>query len=321
MRTLRWRFVIALVSVLTVADALAWETDILREDFGYDDRTPSDVPMSALQQGCYRRDCIPAIDAPTFVDARAATYLTDDDLVLALQVGRSKRAYPVRLLNYHEIVNDTIEGKPVAITFCPLCGSGMAFSRRVRGRTTTFGVSGLLYNSDLIMYDRASKSLWQQITGAALVGPHRGEVLTPWPMTMTTWANWRSSHPDTQVLAPPAAEGRYASSTPYGDYDSSSRLMFPVTANDPRVHPKTVVFGAIIDGQAVAVSDRLLSRDGVVTQDVAGHRYAWSKSKDGSVQLTNEHGDVRRDAHRMFWFAWFSFNPGTQLSDTVHGAR
>jgi hypothetical protein len=295
----------------------AWERDILRKDFGYSDSSPSSVPMDAIQQGCDRRDCIASIDTPKFLDARAARYLADDDLVLGLQVGRTARAYPVRILNYHEVVNDTIEGEPVAISFCPLCGSGTAFSRRVRGRTTTFGISGLLYNSDLIMYDRASNSLWQQITGTALVGPRRGEVLANVPVAMTSWAEWRAAHPETTVLAPPDANGRYAVATPYGDYDSSARLMFPVSANDPRIHPKTVVFGIVIEGQPMAVSERLLSRDGQVTPEIGGRRFVWSRMADGSVEVRDAHDKVYRDAHRMFWFAWFSFNPGTRLSDTL----
>lgn len=308
----------ALFALLVSSSQLqAWERDILRKDFGYGEDSPSSVPIKDIQQGCERPDCIVPIDAPKFVEASSAHYLSDDDLVLAIQIGQTARAYPVRILNYHEVVNDTIEGEPVAISFCPLCGSGAAFSRRVGGRTTTFGVSGLLYNSDLIMYDRASKSLWQQITGTALLGPRRGEVLTTVPLTMSTWASWRAAHPDTEVLAPPDADGRYAEATPYGDYDSSERLMFPVSANDPRIHPKTVVFGIVIDGQPMAVSERLLSRDGEVKAEIGGRRFVWSRMANGSVEVRDEHDKVYLDAHRMFWFAWFSFNPGTRFSDTL----
>jgi hypothetical protein len=187
----------------------------------------------------------------------------------------------------------------------------------VAGQVTTFGVSGLLYNSDLIMYDRASKSLWQQITGSAFMGPRRGTALTSIPVTMTTWTDWRAAYPNTRVLAPPEANGRYANAKPYGDYDSSARLMFPVTANDPRIHPKTVVFGLIVEGQPMAVSERLLLRDGHVTQEWNGRQWVWSRAADGTVELRDDRDEIRRDAHRMFWFAWFSFNPGTRFAGAV----
>ena len=172
-----------------------WPTDIVTETFGYDDTTPSDYRWEDIFQGCARRDCIPSIDEPRFISALEATFLEDDDLVLAVDYRGEARAYPTRILVFHEIVNDTVAGEPIAISYCPLCGSGLAFRRVLDGKVLEFGVSGLLHNSDLIMYDRHTKSLWQQIEGAAFAGPLRGRKLEDFPMTMTTWREWRDAHP------------------------------------------------------------------------------------------------------------------------------
>src|SRR3546814_872206 len=135
--------------------ARTWPVNVLSETFGFDENTPAEVPLSELIQGCPARDCIPAIENPKFVSAEQADFLADDDIVLAISVDGVHRAYPTAILSRHEIVNDTIAGQPIAITYCPLCGSGAAFSRRIDGEVTTFGVSGVLHNSDLVLYDRA----------------------------------------------------------------------------------------------------------------------------------------------------------------------
>ena len=148
--------VLALTLGSTAAQPLrSFDHDILTETFGVNERTPREVSLAELHQGCPRRDCIRSLDTPRFVAAPAADFLNDDDLVLAVTLGGQARAYPTRILDYHEIVNDTLAGTPIAITYCPLCGSGMVFRRRVDGSIVEFGVSGLLYNSALVL-DRKS---------------------------------------------------------------------------------------------------------------------------------------------------------------------
>lgn len=301
-----------------IAQAL-WSTDILRETFGYSEEGASDVPLDALRQGCPQRDCIPSIDDPHFVSVAAASHVADDDLVLALEHGGVSRAYPAFILNYHELVNDIVAGDPIVISFCPLCGSGLAFRRELDGRPVQFGVSGLLFDSDLIMYDRAGNSLWQQISGKAIAGPARGQQLEGVPLTMTTWREWRQAHPRTEVLAIGPGMGRdYQKQSPYGDYDSDPRLMFPVRENDLRVHPKTVVFGVNIGHEAAAVSERLLDDSGKHRQTLAsGAVLDWRRNRDGSVEVTASAGPALLP-HRMFWFAWYTFNPHTAFADRPH---
>jgi len=303
--------------LLSPSDAKAqrsWDTDIVRDTFGYGGDTPSDVPWDELIQGCGQRDCIPSIDTPRFVAADQAGFLSAEDVVMAVELGGEARAYPVAILNYHEIVNDVIGGRPVAVTYCPLCGSGLVFERTFEGETVEFGVSGLLRNNDLVLYDRATESLWQQITGQAFAGPLRGQTLQTIPVAMTRWGTWRAAHPDTSVLSLDTGFDRpYANKTPYGDYDSSDRLLFPV-ALDRRLHPKTVVFGVETDGASFAVTERALEAERSIDQ--AGEPgVKWTLAESGQVEARRLDDGAPLVAHRMFWFAWFSFHIETALHD------
>lgn len=291
-----------------------WDQDILKETFGFGPGTPSDVPWDSVFQGCPARDCIPAIDAPRFVPAAAAGFLTDEDLVIGLTLAGRARAYPTRILNYHEIVNDTLAHRAVAVTWCPLCGSGLVFAREIDGKPVEFGVSGLLHNSDLVMYDRASQSLWQQITGTAFAGPLRGRELTALPSSMTTWRQWRGAHPDTQVLAPPSDEERYRDPKPYGDYERSDRLLFPVAQRSPSLRPKEVVYGVETAAGPIAVTERALRKQGQLQVELRGGATTWRRDENGEVEVRGAGGEVLL-ARRMFWFAWYSFHPGTALHD------
>ncbi len=315
---LGWLPLLLLSAGNVAAQAGSWETNILRDAFGYQADTPSDVPWDEVMQGCGRRDCIPSIDDPRFVAAGDANFLADEDIVMALEMNGEARAYPVTILNYHEIVNDFIGGRPVAVTYCPLCGSGLVFERTFEGRAVEFGVSGLLRKNDLILYDRASESLWQQITGRAFAGPRRGEELRTVPVTMTRWGTWRAVHPDTRVLSVDTGFDRpYANKTPYGDYDSNDRLLFPV-ALDRRLHPKTVVYGVELDGASFAVTERALTREKSIEQRGAPG-LAWQLTDAGHVAVRRLDSGEPLVAHRMFWFAWFSFHVDTVLYDGTDG--
>lgn len=314
------RLPVALLALLLLAPGQVgaqerrWETDIIRDTFGFGADTPTDVPWDELLQGCGQRDCIPSIDKPRFVAAADADFLADEDIVMAIDLDGDARAYPVAILNYHEIVNDVIAGRPVAVTYCPLCGSGLVFERAFGGRTVEFGVSGLLRNNDLVLYDRATESLWQQITGRAFAGPMRGEELRALPVAMTRWGTWRASHPGTRVLSSDTGFDRpYANKTPYGDYDSSDRLLFPV-ALDRRLHPKTVVYGVEMAGASFAVTERALEAEGSIEQG-GEPGLKWELAHSGQVEASRLDTGEPLVAHRMFWFAWYSFHTDTQLYD------
>ena len=296
----------------TASAQRSFDTDILRETFGYGDDTKKSVALEDLHQGCSRRDCIPSIDAPNYIAASATDFLADDDVVIALSWKGELRAYPARILDHHEIVNDTIAGTALAITWCPLCGSAVGLHREIDGQVTEFGVSGLLYNSDLVFYDRRTNTLWDQVTATGIVGPLTDSKLEFLPVTMTTWGRWRKQHPDTMVLSTDTGFDYDYSVDAYARYRSSSNLMFPVRQTDDRVRPKTVVFGFDLGDTTIAFTEALLTEQQSVSHDLGGHTLVVTMNDDGTVLL--ETGDGRSHAPiRLFWFAWFTFHPQTEL--------
>lgn len=286
-----------------------YETDILLETFGFG-AEDIDLDIARVVQGCAARDCIPSIDQPRFLPAAEVNFLDPDDLVLTLELYGDARAYPTRILDRHEIVNDRFDSTPVAVTYCPLCGSGLAFLRVIDGEETGFGVSGLLHNNDLILYDRRTESIWQQITGRALAGPKRGERLQMIPVGMSLWAGWREAHPGGRVLEPPLAAEAYAEKA-YGDYAKSDRLLFPVSVQDARLHPKRVVFGLELGDRSVAVDAAWLKEKESWRHEIDGRtvELRWSDGNGVSGRIDGDTIPV----HRLYWFAWYSFHPDTAL--------
>ncbi len=289
-----------------------FDTDILVETFGYGPDTPSLVDYADLYQGCPARDCIPSIDDPKYVAAEDAAFLGDEELIMGVDINGEQRAYPARIMDYHEIVNDTIAGQPIAVTWCPLCGSGVAFDPRIDGQVVEFGVAGVLHDSDLVMYDRKTDSLWQQITGQAIMGPRMGDRLEVLPMAMTDWKTWREAHPETLVLSTDTGTDRdYGDSRRYDQYDQSERLAFPITQRDLTIHPKTVVFGFEINGHKLAVFEDRLSDESRIETSLGDQKLTIEQLADGSVLATDEHGDAHPSI-RLFWFAWYNFHPDTE---------
>ena len=303
----------ALLSTAAIAAERNYETDILRETFGFTDATQRSVELSDLHQGCHARDCIPAIDKPKFVAAADADHVDDNDVILAIERNGDARAYPTRILDRHEIVNDTIGGTPIAITYCPLCGSGVGVLRTVNGEVTEFGVSGVLYNSDLVLYDRNTETLWDQIEAKGIVGPLTGEQLEMVGVTMTRWGKWRKAHPDTKILSADTGFDIDYSMDPYARYRGEDRIMFPVSTTDDRIHPKTVVYGFEFDDVVVAYTHDLLEQEHNYQHELNGRALQVSLNDDGSVTLTDGETGRQRAPVRLFWFAWYSFHPDTEL--------
>ena len=165
------------------------------------DLATAEIPPDDILRGGPPRDGIPAVHDPKFVPADAATFLAPDDRVLGLVVDETARAYPVRILDWHEIVNDRIGDTAFAVTYCPLCGSGVVFRANVGGEQLSFGVSGLLYKSDVLLYDLQTETLWSQLLRRAVSGELRGTRLQSLPVVHTTWRDWKTRHPDSQVLS------------------------------------------------------------------------------------------------------------------------
>lgn len=217
------------------------------------------VPPSDLMSGGPPPDGIPALDAPRFIPVEGVTDLADDEPVLSLEVDGEARAYPVRILIWHEIVNDTIAGVPVAVTYCPLCNSALAFDRRLDERVLSFGTSGMLYNSDLVMYDRQTESLWPQLEGRAVIGRLTGAELDRLPIQTVRWADFRDAHPGAWVLSEETGFDRDYGSNPYVGYDEPDETPFLFDGTAPPTLPvKARVVGLGDGAGAVAVAlDRL----------------------------------------------------------------
>ena len=252
------------ILVVLVAGAAAVE---LRTDTG-----KALVPLDEIIAGGPPPDGIPPIDRPTFVTARdAAQWLKPKEPVLAVEVAGDARAYPLQILMWHEIVNDTVGGRPVVITYCPLCNAGLVFERTAAGAVLDFGTSGKLYRSDLVMYDRQSHSLWAQMEGRAIVGARAGTRLTMLPANTVAFETWRAIHPGGKVLSRDTGFRRSYGVNPYEEYDEP--LLGPFLyrgALDPRRPPKERVVGLRIGTAARAYPWPSLARSNVVHDTVGG---------------------------------------------------
>lgn len=249
-----------------------------REDVpsALDDRSGDGLPapvvdVSRIRPGGPPPDGIPPIDAPRFERTSDVTWLSDGEAVLALTVNGQARAYPVQILIWHEIVNDTVAGTPVAVTYCPLCNSALAFDRRVGERLVTFGTSGSLYLSALVMYDRQTESLWSQIEGRAIAGVLAGTRLTRVPVATVPWSVWRDANPQGWVLSRQTGVTRDYGRNPYVGYDEADSKPFLLDADaDPRLPAKERVVAFPQARDAVAVRLARLAAAGVLTVTVDG---------------------------------------------------
>lgn len=209
------------------------------------------IPKDDVFDGGPGKDGIPSIDSPNFSDASQTTFLQPNDLVLGIKVGDEVRAYPHPILDWHEIVNDEVNGKRIAITYCPLTGTGIGWEREVNGSTTTFGVSGLLYNTNLLPYDRNTNSNWSQMLLKAVNGSLAGEEIVTYPMVETTWQTWLSMYPNSKVMNTETGFNRSYGNYPYGGYRTDhDQMLFPINPDDSRLPRKQRGLGVIADGKA-----------------------------------------------------------------------
>lgn len=205
------------------------------------------IRFEEIAWGGVRKDGIPSLDNPDLLPAAKADYLKDDDLVFGISINGDTRAYPLRIMGWHEMFNEVIGGVPVALAYCTLCGSGILFETKVTGRRKplVFGSSGFLYRSNKLMFDRETHSLWNQYTGKPVVGPlvDSGIELKQRPVVITSWGAWKASHPKTRVLSLNTGHRRdYGSGVVYQDYFSSAELMFPALVDQSRHRQKDYVF-------------------------------------------------------------------------------
>jgi len=289
---------------------------------GFDISEPL-VPAAAIKKGGPPRDGIPSIDSPLFVAVEEAGFLEPDDRVLGISHGGKSKAYPVKILNRHEIVNDWLDERPVVVTYCPLCGSGVAFSAGVDGRELTFGVSGLLYNSDVLLYDRETGSLWSQIAAKSVNGPLKGNKLTQWPLQHTTWEDWRARYPGTRVLSTNTGFGHIDyDRDPYKQYKKSGRLMFPVSNTDKRLKNKDWVLGVIAGGQARAYPlDSFREKDSPISDQIDNVSVTVEFDNEHQMAVAVDQDGKALESIQLYWFAWAAFHPDTSIWNCEKGSR
>lgn len=309
------------------------------------------IPLDEIKSGGPPKDGIPSIDNPEFMDAYEAEFVSDDDIVIGLNVNGQARAYPLFILVWHEIVNDNVGGVPLAITYCPLCYTSQVFERTVDGKETEFGTSGKLYNSNLVMYDRNTDSMWSQAMGKAVVGQLTGYELKKIPFDLAKWSDWKKLYPDTVVLSTNTGHSRPYGSDPYGGYYTDSQIYFPVKNSDDRMHPKEIILGFEHNESFKAYKMTDIKSQGIINDNVGGQNLVlvsitpqaarvFDRTVDGQTLEFTLDEDIMIDKQtgtqwniegvgisgplqgrhldRLafspgFWFEWVAFHPTTEV--------
>ena len=270
------------------------------------------VPRDAIRTGGPARDRIRSVNAPEFVAPPEATWSPPPVPVIGLALEGVAHAYPVHLLEYHQVINDVVNGVPVALTYDPLTGVPKGYRRTVDGKVLSFGVSGLIYNGQFLLYDRETESLWAQYEGLAVSGPLAGKRLERTLVRQETMGAWFHRHPNTRVLARPELKRIDYRHSPYEVYWVSEKIPFEVTARDDRYHPKEVVLGVEVNGKRRAYLGSILTTEGGrIIDEFEGHkiRIAYD-SESGTFQWQAPGAATITDA---YWFAWKAFHPDTQI--------
>ncbi len=319
----------------------------------FERRPKTTIRLDEIRWGGVKRDGIPPLKNPKMIAAREATWLQDDNIVFGVAIDGDVRAYPKRILAWHEMVKDRIGGRELAGVYCTLCGALVLYDVTVDGVQHELGTSGFLYRSNKLMYDHATKSMWSTLTGTPVVGPlvGKGIELTPLHVVTTTWKAWRTRHPDSQVLSLDTGHSRdYSEGAAYRDYFATDRLMFGVPKRDDRLPNKAEVLALRqpqVPGEALAIAaDFLATRpvyharignvNMVVLTDASGANRVYesrqvtfaswdfataARDSRGNAwhvdesRLTGPNGETlkRLPAHRAFWFGWHAAFPDTRL--------
>lgn len=301
----------------------------------------SDRYLDNMQSGGPGKDGIPAIDRPKFWNvSQANDYLDDKDIVYGVYHNGEAKAYPQRILVWHELVNDTIGGKPLSVSYCPLTATAIGFERG----STTLGVSGNLINSNMVMYDRATDSYWPQILATAIRGEHKGRALREHRVVWTTWENWKERHPETRVLNTETGHMRNYRRDPYGEYNPKtgyyavgSSRMFPVMNDSADFPDKHTILGFRTEDVAVAIDLNYLRNNKIIQHTRSGKDFliiydpgldtGWVYRNVQSLDV--DYAQVRFgsdgprfpsdeklspvNAFKAMWFSWVAYYPDTSV--------
>ncbi len=275
------------------------------------------VPAREIRAGGPAKDGIPAINKPLFEKvAEALDWLDPAERVLGVVIKDRARAYPVKILNWHEIVNDRIDDQFFAVSYCPLCGTGMVFATNAGQGALFFGVSGLLYNSDVLLYDHNTNSLWSQIMAKAISGRLKGTELPQLPITHTDFRTWTKKYPQTEVLSRKTGYRLSYDDSPYKGYEKTRRLYFKVSHRAPKnYHPKERVLGVKVGVKTKAYPFKeLLAHGASEVLDRVGNKplkIVWDEEAQSAIALDMQGKQL--PAITGFWFAWYTFYPDTEV--------
>jgi hypothetical protein len=343
----------------------AWKSSLFsRIDLAFgsflDPGRPLAIRAEEIVWGGVKKDGLPALKSPRAVPLREARSFSDSEVVFGVGFGGQFRAYPQRILDWHEMVNDVVGGQPFVISYCTLCGSAVAYGTRFPdGRVLAFGSSGLLYRSNKLMYDEQTLSLWSNLTGEAVAGPlfSSRARLPMLALTVTSWREWRSLHPETTILSLETGYRRdYSVGAAYGRYFASPDTMFPVWMRDDRLEAKAWVYALRSGAKARAYPLELLALERVVNDALGAvpivlvadpesgsvrayyrgsHEFtegpagflaepstgaAWKIGEDALVPQSSPAAPLPRfPGHRAYWFGWYAFFPETSLYEGCVG--
>ena len=270
------------------------------------------VPVAQLVAGGPPRDGIQSVDAPRFTNAEESRTVRAGTPVIGVEVGGEARAYPVHLLEYHQIVNDDFSGRKVAVTYDPLSGTPVVFDATVEGDPLEFGVSGLLYESNFLLYDRESDSLWSQMLGRAIAGPKQGQELRRLRAYQLPFGAWLERHPDTQVLERPLPKRIDYRRSPFEQYWVKDEIPHPVSSRDDQFHQKAGVLGVSVGGKSRAyLGPLVLEAGGRIVDEFEGRKIRVAYDVDSSAFLWEIPDDV--DVTDAYWFSWKTFHPDTEI--------
>lgn len=273
------------------------------------------IAPNEIDHGGPGRDGIPALDAPNFLSGKERTgQISGEDRILGLYYNGVAKAYPIKILDHHELVNDQFAGAPILITFCPLCGTGMVFLAKARGQALSFGISGLLYNSNVLLYDRNTKSLWSQLMKKAVTGPMSGTELTQVPAQYTTWKSWLNEYPDTLLLSRDTGFERDYGYSPYENYRHLPAVRFSTLHQDMRLSTKNWVVGITLGEASLALPFTELDKlDGALLVTVDDTELSIQWDADAQVARAFDQSGKEVPTTSAYWFAWVAFHPDTAL--------
>lgn len=282
------------------------------------------VPLDEILSGGPPKDGIPSIDNPKFLSVKEANeFLKDEEAGTGLCIPSTSsgqegdcRFYPYQILVWHEIVNDTVGGEAVLVTYCPLCLTGIVFERKLLDKAIEFGTSGKLWKSNLVMYNRTEdpkkESLWSQVLGEAIVGEFTGIELKIIPSDIIKYGDWKKLHPNTKVLSKDTSFSRTYGYDPYGDYYTSNEVSFGASFNDKRLHPKEFILGVQISGKYKAYHSSAL-KAGETKDTFNGEQIFIQKKPEGEVRMFKGPNREPLPYIGAFWFSWLAAHPETQL--------